>query len=120
MSYYKDTKNGLHFLDDAAFAYMLPDGSLEITDTEARAAQAAANEPSPEQVLAATNSERDSLLATASLRIAPLQDAVDLGTATSDDTANLKLWKEYRVAVNRVSTQTGFPTTIDWPAAPES
>ncbi|NWB47116.1 MULTISPECIES: tail fiber assembly protein [Pseudomonas] len=118
MPYYKDTNNGIHFLDDAVFAYMLPDGSVEITDAEARAVQAAANEPSPEQVLAAKNSERDSLLATASLRIAPLQDAVDLGTATADDTASLKLWKEYRVAVNRVSTEAGFPKTIEWPAAP--
>jgi len=118
MPYYKDTSNGIHFLDDAVFAYMLPADTVEITDTEARAAQAAANEPSPEQVLAATNSERDSLLATASLRIAPLQDAVDLGTATIEDTANLKLWKIYRIAVSRVSTQVGFPTTIDWPAPP--
>ncbi|WP_248745145.1 tail fiber assembly protein [Pseudomonas sp. MWU12-2037] len=118
MPYYKDANGGVHFLDDALFAYILPEGSVEITDTEARAAQAAANEPSPEQVLAATNSERDSLLATASLRIAPLQDAVDLGTATPDDTANLKLWKEYRVAVNRISEQPGFPTTINWPAPP--
>jgi len=118
MPYYKDTNNGLHFLDDDAFAYILPEGSVEITDTEARAAQVAANEPSHEQVLAAKNSERDSLLATASLRIAPLQDAVDLGSATADDAANLKLWKEYRVAVNRASTQADSSTTIDWPAPP--
>jgi len=119
MPYYKDTNSGLHFLDDTAFAYILPDGSVEITDAEARAAQAAANEPSHEQVLAATHSERDSLLAIASLRIAPLQDAVDLGTAAADDTENLKRWKEYRVAVNRANSRADFPTAIDWPAPPD-
>ncbi len=71
-----------------------------------------------EELAAAANILRDSLLVTASLRIAPLQDAVDLGSATGADTADLKLWKQYRVAVNRVSEQAGFPATIDWPAPP--
>ncbi|WP_371318729.1 tail fiber assembly protein [Pseudomonas gingeri] len=83
-----------------------------------RAAQTAENTPTPEQVLAAANSQRDSLLTTAGLRIAPLQDAVDLGDATSADTTNLTFWKLYRVAVNRVSEQTGFPANINWPAPP--
>jgi len=118
MPYYKDANNRLHFLDDTAFSYILPEGSVGITDAEASAAQAAANTPTPAEVLAAANAQRDSLLAVAGLRVVPLQDAVDLGTATADDTANLKLWKEYRIAVNGVSSQTGFPATIDWPAPP--
>ena len=64
------------------------------------------------------NLERDRRLAEAALRIAPLQDAVDLDNATAADVANLKLWKQYRVAVNRVSDQPGFPETIDWPTPP--
>ena len=113
MPYYKDANNRLHFLDDTAFSYILPEGSVGITDAEASAAQAAANTPTPAEVLAAANAQRDSLLAVAGLRVVPLQDAVDLGTATADDTANLKLWKEYRIAVNGVSSQTGFPATIE-------
>jgi len=74
--------------------------------------------PTGAEVLAAANAQRDSLLSVAALRIAPLQDAVDLGSATADDTASLTAWKQYRIAVNRISAQAGFPTTIDWPAPP--
>ncbi|VVP17308.1 hypothetical protein PS870_03627 [Pseudomonas fluorescens] len=54
----------------------------------------------------------------AGIRIAPLQDAVDLGDASDGDVASLKLWKQYRVALNRIEQQTGFPVTVDWPVAP--
>lgn len=59
------------------------------------------------------------LLSAATDKIAPLQDAVDLGIATTEETASLTAWKTYRVAVNRVPTQPGFPTAIDWPLMPE-
>ncbi|WP_347927679.1 tail fiber assembly protein [Pseudomonas helvetica] len=50
--------------------------------------------------------------------ITPLQDAVDIDEATDTDVALLKSWKKYRVALNRIETQTGYPETIDWPVAP--
>lgn len=37
MPFYKDQQNHVHFLDDAAFAYVLPPGSVEISDEEAEA-----------------------------------------------------------------------------------
>lgn len=37
MPHYKDTKNKLHWIDDASFAHYLPTGSVEITDEEAEA-----------------------------------------------------------------------------------
>jgi len=37
MPHYKDLNNGLHFLDDASFAHLLPEGCVEITDAEAEA-----------------------------------------------------------------------------------
>lgn len=77
------------------------------------------SELTPDQVLARAQAQRDGYLAMAALRIAPLQDAVDLGRATAVESANLKKWKEYRVDVNRVSEQTGFPTDITWPVSPE-
>lgn len=40
MPYFKDKANALHFLDDAAFVYLLPEGYVEITDKEAAALQA--------------------------------------------------------------------------------
>ncbi|ECD4709019.1 tail fiber assembly protein [Salmonella enterica subsp. enterica serovar Bonariensis] len=53
------------------------------------------------------------LLQMASEKIAPLQDAVDLGIATDDEKAQLDEWKKYRVLVNRVYT-----TNPDWPDVP--
>lgn len=74
--------------------------------------------PTAEELLSVANSKRDELLALATLRINPLQDAVDLGDASDSDTTLLKLWKQYRVAVNRTSAQPGFPEEIDWPSPP--
>lgn len=69
----------------------------------------------PAEILAANTANRDVLLAQATLAIAPLQDAVDLDEATTDEAAMLKKWKQYRVAVNRIDlTQTSPP----WPAQP--
>lgn len=61
---------------------------------------------------------RDNLIREAATRIAPLQDAVDLGEASDEDMANLKKWKQYRVALNRIDQQSGYPVTIDWPVEP--
>lgn len=45
MPFYKDTENKLHWLDSADFQYLLPVGSVEITDEEATAIQS----PAPTQ-----------------------------------------------------------------------
>lgn len=37
MPHYKDTENKLHWLDDAYYEYLLPPGSVQITDEEADA-----------------------------------------------------------------------------------
>lgn len=50
--------------------------------------------------------------------IAPLQDAVDLDEATVEEAGLLTAWKKYRVLLNRVTAQPGYPTSIDWPVAP--
>ena len=96
---------------------------LEVTiDNGFKVAPPLVPEPEPEPTLgeltAIANGRRDYLLKLAAFRIAPLQDAIDLDSATDVDKANLKLWKQYRVDVNRVPDQAGFPTTIDWPAQP--
>ena len=71
--------------------------------------------PSAAEILAANTAERDRLLASATLAIAPLQDAVDLDEATTDETAMLKKWKEYRITVNRVDLTVAGP---NWPIPP--
>jgi hypothetical protein len=73
--------------------------------------------PTAAEILATNTRTRDALLAVATLAIAPLQDAVDLDDATADETSLLKLWKQYRVAVNRVDLTVASPT---WPTQPSS
>lgn len=62
--------------------------------------------------------ERDIFLAEAAIRIAPLQDAVDVGEATTEEEAALTAWKRYRVALNRIEQAAGFPRDFAWPERP--
>lgn len=59
---------------------------------------------------------KDSLLALAASKIAPLQDAVDLDIATEEETALLLAWKKYRVLINRIKPEDA--PDIDWPEVP--
>lgn len=71
----------------------------------------------PEQIRAQNTAARDSFLDLATRAMAPLQDAVDLEEATPEETALMKLWKQYRIAVNRVDLTQQNPV---WPVAPSS
>ena len=73
----------------------------------------------PEAILQIANARRDQLLTLAAIRIAPRQDAVDLGLATSAEEAELLAWKNYRVDLIRIDQQAGFPGEIDWPSSPD-
>ncbi len=75
-------------------------------------------EPEPVDPLAEAQAEIARLRAAADAAIAPLQDAVDLEESTDAETALLKEWKRYRVALNRLPDQPGYPGQIDWPAPP--
>ena len=102
--------------------YRAVDGPEEITDeewyTEETPRDPVALPPTPEELLALANAERDRRLTVAAIRIAPLQDAADLGKTTPAKTALLKKWKEYRIDLDDVPDQEGFPGVIDWPVAP--
>lgn len=76
--------------------------------------------PTPEETRARVLAERDQKLVQATTRMAPLQDAVELGESTSAEEAALLSWKRYRVALNRIELQPGFPDRIDWPVAPDA
>nr|WP_314614276.1 tail fiber assembly protein [uncultured Pseudomonas sp.] len=71
--------------------------------------------PTAEEVLAENVFMKGSLLGVAALAIAPLQDAVDLEEATSEETTLLKAWKQYRVAINRIDLTLPSPS---WPPQP--
>ncbi|MDR5797263.1 tail fiber assembly protein [Caballeronia sp. LZ008] len=109
---------------DYAFSYTVGDDptiyQLDVPATlqpctEEEAAAAALPKYTQEQILANNTATRDFLLSQAALAIAPLQDAVDLGEATDAETALLKLWKQYRIAVNRLDMTQASPA---WPPAP--
>lgn len=74
-----------------------------------------ATPPAYVPTLAELQAQRDGLLQVAALRIAPLQDATDLGVATSAETAALTAWKQYRINVNRTDLSTSH---VQWPDAP--
>jgi hypothetical protein len=59
MPYFKDQTGGLHFLDDAAFAHLLPEGCVEITDAEAAALQKPTSEQAKATAWGAIKAERD-------------------------------------------------------------
>lgn len=71
--------------------------------------------PTAAEILSRNTAMRDTLLAMASTRIAPLQDAVDLEYATDAEVTLLKQWKRFRVDVNRVDLSAVTPA---WPSQP--
>lgn len=79
-----------------------------------------ANQPLPtdEQLRAEAVCKRDVLLTRATLQMAPLQDAIDIGDASDTEVTRLSKWKRYRVDLNRIQNQEGYPKTIDWPVPP--
>lgn len=109
-----DDFRGTSYYTDGPQRYVIEDLGVALP------ADATAEPPPPTsaELESAAFAKRDGFLFTAGLRIAPLQDAVDLGVATEADAANLMLWKQYRVDVNRVGDQPTFPKTINWPAPP--
>lgn len=102
---------GLDLGDRQAAVAGLIDWSQIIT-VEAKAKAAA------DQLLADVVAEQAQRRALADAAIAPLQDAVELEEATDTETALLKEWKRYRVALSRLPEQEGYPNEIDWPAPP--
>ncbi|MEL5281020.1 tail fiber assembly protein [Serratia bockelmannii] len=71
---------------------------------------------SAEEMMAKAEARKNELLVSAGKAVAPLQDAVDLGIAMEDEIVQLRLWKTYRVQLNRINPQNA--PDIDWPVAP--
>ncbi|AZC22919.1 tail fiber assembly protein [Pseudomonas sessilinigenes] len=61
---------------------------------------------------------REQLLSVAANRMGPLQDAVERNKATPDEVRMLDMWKDYRIELNRIELQQGFPSSIVWPPVP--
>lgn len=76
--------------------------------------------PTVEEMAAAAVERRDQLLVIAANRMGPLQDAIDEKTATEEEALSLKSWRQYRIALNRIDQQVGFPVNIEWPVPPHT
>lgn len=70
MPNYKDHNNSLHWLDDASFSYLLPDGSVEITQAEADALRA----PTAVKIVAAND---QAIFAAAETHKAAMESSAD-------------------------------------------
>ena len=64
----------------------------------------------------AAEEKKTQLLNDATVKIAPLQDAVDTELATNDDKEQLTAWKTYRVLLSRIDTSKA--PDIEWPVSP--
>lgn len=74
--------------------------------------------PTTEEVIARVQGRVSVERQRADEAVAPLQDALDIGEITEAERTELNMWKKYRVDLNRISDQPGYPNAINWPAAP--
>jgi hypothetical protein len=83
------------------------DGSKWIVDEKAKS----------DAMIQSATEKQTLLMMEASIAMAPLQDAVDLDDASTEEIALLKKWKQYRVALNRLDLSTA--PDIDWGTPPK-
>jgi len=93
-------------------------GVVQIKDDDERYLELLNPKPTLEQVLASARAERDRLVAYATLKINPLQDAVDIDEATGEDLILLMGWKKYRSDLGKAEGRPGWPASTQWPSPP--
>jgi len=74
--------------------------------------------PTDAELLVATQERIQQQLATANAEVTKYQDRVDVDDATDADRTQLKAWKTYRVALNKLDQQKGWPAALTWPVPP--
>lgn len=62
--------------------------------------------------------QRDALLAQANEATAGMADAFLADLLSDADKAMFKAYASYKLALNKIDRQPGFPATIDWPTSP--
>lgn len=70
-------------------------------------------EKTKDELIWLAEQKKNSLLEKISAQIAPLQDAVELGIATTDEESQLSELKQKRVFLSRINTSE--PASINWP-----
>lgn len=143
MPYFKDSAGACYFLSEEDIAngglLLLPRDYIAITDEEAYVIQNPP--PTPAQVLASQIQKLQESLGVAiaqktalTNRISILQDAIDnIGVAGQEEFAataaeqkeislrnfELAKWKNYAIALGRLTNQSGWPDSVSWPDQPK-
>jgi len=73
--------------------------------------------PTAKDIVEQAEQDKLSLISYASLKVATLQDALDLDMATDIEKNSLSSWRKYRVLLSRVDTSKA--PDISWPNKPE-
>lgn len=71
------------------------------------------------QLTVAATARRDTLLAEADAEMQPLFDSYFIGESTPEEDAKRVGLSQYRKALRAVTTQSGFPRSINWPTKPQ-
>lgn len=71
-----------------------------------------------EQLKAAALVQRDALLSMANEKTVGMADAFIAGLLDEADTLSFKAYAAYKLALNKIDKQLGFPQTIKWPVPP--
>ena len=112
-------KNNLHevfaYESDGSQDAFIEDNLIEITEKEVL--KITNPQLSKTQLIGIANSQKGHLLIEASDKMAPYQDAIDLGIATDKELIQLQAWKQYRVDLNRIDTAAA--PDIAWPEKPQ-
>ncbi|KER01192.1 tail fiber assembly protein [Photorhabdus temperata] len=104
-------KNGYEYVNVPAEPHQLISMGFSVQEAQVLYQQAIVEQKNKE-----SHSQRYYLLEQAAIKMAPLQDAIDLDIATDNEITTLKEWKKYRVALNRIDI---IPPNIEWPEQPE-
>ncbi|PFH10988.1 virus tail fiber assembly protein lambda gpK [Collimonas sp. PA-H2] len=76
--------------------------------------------PTDAELLEAVQERLSRELRRANVEVTKYQDRVDVDDASAADVALLRAWKIYRVGLNRLPDQEGFPHCLTWPVAPDT
>jgi hypothetical protein len=77
-------------------------------------------QPTDLELKAAALAQRDALLAAANESTAGMADAYIAGLLNEEDEAKFKAYAAYKLKLNKIDTQAGYPAKISWPASPAS
>lgn len=75
-------------------------------------------EKSESELRAEVTAQRDTLLAIADEATIGMADAYLTGLLEEEDVAMFKEFAGYKLALNKIDRQAGYPSSIEWPAYP--